>query len=153
MLEKYKNLKSKKRVTFHLGACSLLFFVFGIIAKEYLISVILLIIFAICLIIYLLSTKKMEEIEIIFLKNCVKCNKNISYKEEIKHLLYGQNVSKEAFDNDITNEKQKIKIKKYVCNNCHLCFSIVEIYQLNNKGTFSLMKKEKHLLEDYIEKD
>ena len=143
MLEKYKNLKSRRRVTFHLGACSLIFLIFAIVAKELIISLILGLLFILCLIIYLFSYKGMENIEQILIDKCIKCENTLIHKEEIKYLLYGQNVSKDVFENDITNEKKKIKVKKYICNNCNLCFSIVEIYQSNNKGHFTLIKKEK----------
>ncbi len=153
MLEKYKKLKSKRRVTFHLCACSLIFLIFAVIAKELIISLILGFVFILCLIVYLLSYKGMGNIEQLLIDKCIKCDNSLIHKEETKYLLYGQNVIKDVFENDITSEKKKIEVKKYICNNCHLCFSIVEIYQLNNKGLFSLIKKEKHLLDDYVEKD
>lgn len=152
MLEKYKKHKSRRRVSFHLGTCSLIFFIFAIIAKEWVISLILALLFICCLSIYLICSKTMNIIEIALTQKCINCDKDIFYKEENKYLLYGQNVSKNTYDNDITNDKKKINIKKYICEECKLCFCIVETYQLNNKGTYTLLKKEKHMIKNYTDK-
>ena len=149
MVNKYKKFKKSRRVSFHLGACSILFLIFAIISKELYLIILLSLIFVLCLVIYILSRNKMEKIESLFTTKCINCNKDTKIESEFKYLLYGQNVSKHDFETNIADDKKKYEINKYICLDCHLCFTILKIYQLDSKGEFILMKTEKNLDEEY----
>lgn len=149
MVNKYKKSKKSRRVSFHLGACSILFLIFAIISKELYLIILLSLIFVLCLIIYIFSRNNMNKIETLFTAKCINCNNNIKIESECKYLLYGQNVSKHDFETNIADDKKKYEISKYICLDCHLCFTILKIYQLNSKGEFILMKTEKNLDEEY----
>ena len=149
MIEKYKSNKSRRRVSFHLGACTLIFLVFSIISKTYILALVLLFLFIICLMIYIKSLKNMNKIEKHFISKCSRCGKDIHYNKTVKYLLYNQNVNETDFNTNFSTDKKKIEIEKYYCIECKLCFSIIKTYQMKNNGDYVLMKTEKNLDDNY----
>lgn len=149
MIEKYKSNKSRRRVSFHLGACSIIFLVFSIISKTYILALVLLFLFIICLTMYINAFKSMNKIETHFMSKCSRCGKDIHYNKTFKYLLYNQNVSETDFNTTVSTDKKKIEIEKYYCVECKLCFAIIKTYQMKNNGEFVLMKTEKNLDDDY----
>lgn len=149
MVDKYKSSKRKRRVSFHLGACSLIFLVFCIVSKTYILALVLLFLFLICLAVYFRAYKNMIKIEDYFMSKCSRCGKDIHYEKLTKYLLYNQQVNETDFNTTVSTDKKKIEIDKYYCIECKLCFAVIKTYQMKNNGDYVLMKTEKNLDDDY----
>ena len=141
-MDKYNNIRKINRVTFHLFLISFIVLIPALIAKDLIFIILLSALFVICLIIYLITNKKLNKIKNEFKSKCPICGKSVNIIEEELYFINGQIVDKMNFDTSIENDKKIIKTIKYQCLEDKFEYIEIITYYYDKFGSLKVLNKK-----------
>ena len=142
LMDKYNNIRRINRVTFHLFLISFIVLIPAVIAKDLIFIILLSTLFVICLIIYLITNKKLNKMKSDFKIKCPICGKSVNIIEEELYFINGQMTDKMNLDTSIENDKKLIKTIKYQCLDDKFEYIEIITYYYDKSGSLKVLNKK-----------
>ena len=134
MKDRYSKLKKQIKTQLGLGTTVGAIGVFSLFSEMVLFGLILIFIGGIILFITYIMKKETKNLEEECKKTCITCGKEVKHSIENRYFIADNLVKKSDYDN-ANNNKKRMEIHYYKCEDCSFCLTIIHTYicTLNNK--------------------
>ncbi len=151
MKEEYLKLKRTFHIHLSLGIVLLALGISGVIAKQYPLGIIMIVIGLIEIVYgYFIIPKRKKDLERNMKEFCPICHKKIvTKKKEVHFYLNGVEIEEDKMLYDITGTKTKREILYYICLPCSFCLVEIHSYQFSSKKDWKEIKVQTNVDFDY----
>lgn len=133
MQEKYKKFKKQIKMNLGLGTTIGLIGIFSIFSDMVLFGILFTLVGALILGIAFLLKKETLSLEEACKEKCYCCNKDVNHSIENRYYVNDHLVKKSNYD-EATNNKKRMEIHYYKCEDCNFCLTVIHTYLIvNNK--------------------
>lgn len=133
MKNKYTKLKKQIKVNLGLGTTIGLIGIFSLFSDMILFGVLLFVVGGLILGFTYMLKRETVKLEEECKKTCLCCNKEINHIVENRYFIADNLVKKEKYD-EAKNNKKRMEIHYYKCEDCSFCLTVIHTYlYVNNK--------------------